>query len=187
MNRHHWTIPAFADLKQDVEFFVRANAMRRFLLNRKTARHGWVLNVRATTALDNMLSAIYQLKGRPTGKDIDPIGPVGIKSSCVGARWMRWEADTVYNDYWSKKPVKRRDVMHLGSLFDYNISYKLNAKTAAFIKELETRDRFTQHCIIRNKPWTEDEYNDWVEDIMRNRDWDDSMYELEREYIDETI
>ena len=185
--RNHWTIPAFEDLTFDAVFFARANAMRRFLLNRKTAKAGWVLNVRATTALDNMLSQIFQLKGRPTGKDINPLGPVGQKSTCVGARWMRWEADTVYKDYWSGKPKKRRDVMHLGTLFDCNITYELNAKTASFVEELKTKDRFTQHCIIRNAPWTFEEYCEWVEDIERNRRWDDALIEMKKNTTNETI
>lgn len=177
-----WTIPSFEELHQDVQFFVRANSLRRFLLTKKTAKAGWVLNVRDTTALDNMIAQPYKLVGKPTGKDIDPITPV-VKSTCVGARWMRWDAYTPRDRRWfgNGEIELKRDVMHVGTLFSYNICYQHNAKTVAFVNELKKRDRFTQHCIINNLVWNRETYDEWVYKIEQNRDWDAQMREMERE------
>ena len=176
-----WIIPSFEELHQDVQFFVRANALRRFLLTQKTAKAGWVLNVRDTTALDNMIAQPYKLVGKPTGKDIDPRFP-DSKSNFVGMSLMRWDAYTPRASGWfGKGEIElKRDVIYVGTLFSYNISYHHNAKTVAFVNELKNRDRFTQHCIINNLEWNRETYDEWVYKIEQDRDWDAQMREMER-------
>lgn len=152
-----WIIPEFFMLTKDVELFALAAKLERFKMNEKSGA-GWYINLRATTALDNMLISIQRLDGvRYKFKN----EPTATKNTSQGESWVR-KSNRNYNRYeWES------------TLFGYNVAYEHNGKTVAFAEKLSKCDRFTQHCILKGKPWTFEEYTEWKDKILDDRYWDE--------------
>lgn len=149
----NWIIPEFEDLSYDAKNFAEWNSIRsRFNVTKNNIKHGRVLNLRSTTALDNMLVETFNLIGQP------------FVDNDYG--WFVWNHKDEYKSVFDNIKIRQ---IHQGTLIGYNMSLKYNAKTVAFTEKMKNFDRFTQHCMIENKPWSYDEYVSWKSQIELDR------------------
>lgn len=160
----NWIIPEFKELTKDVELFAEWKRLhRRFGVTEKNIQAGWIVNIRETPMLDNMLSSAMCLTG--VGHKFKN-RPEYFESSSQGDSIM-WNT--------SHKGSYNKNREFQDTLIGYHHSLQLNGKTIAFIKKLENADRFTQHCILSNKEWCYDTWDNWMESIIDDRYLDDLM------------
>lgn len=138
--------------KEDVQLTVEFNRIKRFELKAKDLRAGRVLNVRATTQLDNMLVEVFDLRGRPW-VEVNKYKTPGLSTT----RCLK------YTHGPQRKFLDgKRDSIHVSTLVGYNRSFRYNTKTIVFFEKLKNASRFQQWCLLRNKPFTKDTYDDYI-------------------------
>ena len=179
---------------QDMSLVLAYNRIRKFEIKKaKDLKHGVVINVRETLALNNMLIEIVRLdaKAVKTGgsyrcmkfaraSSVFPASETIVdhfNRSCIYA--VHGIGQTLHKRGADKKVKSSRYA--LGGIYvdtllrNGNRVFKYNTKVRQFFELLQEYPRFQQHCILANVPYTHGEYNKFVTKMIED-EYIDKLY-----------
>ena len=155
---------------QDMDLVMAYNRIRKFEIKKKEdLKHGVYVNVRETIALCNIYCPIIRLDGRYK-QFRDDKNLIHIRASQLNDQY---DAYSVRRDgvKLKGKQAERHKLktagyvvggVYVATMIGYNRSFKYNTKVVQFLELLKTYPRFQQHCILNNKAYTRDNYNEFV-------------------------
>lgn len=159
---------------QDQELLAAYRRAQKFRIKDHTQlKHGWMINIRETGSLSNCLVEKFLIVGKPW-KDKD-------FPSETRKPWqveVSLEAEKKKCRYISQE---NKVLEYISTLCTHNHGYRHNSKVQQFVELLIRSDRFQQHCVLNNRPYTEEEFNHWRFSQHMQKDMDE--YFSSRDYI----
>lgn len=161
--------------KQDQELLAAFRRIQKFRIKRVSQlKHGWYYNIRCTMALPNAYTEKYLVTGTPR-RDKDYCSKPFPWIVAVAEKHERFKGNYIPQD----KPV----TTYADTLFSYNHAYKLNSKVEHFVELLIRADRFQQWCLLEDRPYTRDEFEDFrfqqLHEQEMNRLMDDAFMDVD--------
>lgn len=155
---------------QDMSLVEAYGRIRKFeAKNKEDLKHGMYINVRETIALDNIICPIIRLDGRYM-RDKTLKSLIHVRACEVGQKYDSYKVrkDGVELKGKQAEHHKLKTEAYVGggmfvdTMISYNRSFKYNTKVVQFFELLKTYPRFQQHCILNNKAYTRDNYDEFV-------------------------
>lgn len=152
--------------KQDMELVSAYRRIQKFRIKTPSQlAAGWIVNIRNTPALGNAYIEPMLLIGKPFYSDEPLFGKRSSydlkvnRKNCVARLYLKDELGQEF----------------VGTLIDYNQSYKYNSKVKHFCDLLLKADRFQQYCILKNKQYTQLNFDIWRTNMRMEKGCDDSF------------
>jgi len=164
--------------KQDQELLAAFRRIQKFRIKRiSQLKHGWHYNIRCTMALSNAFTEKFLVTGTPH-RDKDYCSKPFPWIATLAEKHERFKGNYVPQD----SPV----TIYADTLFHYNHAYKLNSKVEKFVEMLIRADRFQQWCLLEDRPYTRDEFEDFrlrqLQERVMNHCIDDAFVECAHRY-----
>lgn len=152
--------------KQDMELVRAYQRIQKFRIKTPSQlAAGWIVNIRNTQSLRNAMVEPMLLIGKPF-YSYEPL--FGKRSSFdLTVNRKHCDARLYLKDKFSQEFV--------GTLIDYNQSYKYNSKVKNFCDLLLKADRFQQYCILENNQYTQLNFDNWRTDMRMEKKYDGSF------------
>lgn len=158
---------------QDMDLVMAYNRIRKFEVKKKEdLKHGIYLNARETIAFRNIYCPIIRLNGRyMRGKTLKSL--IHVRASQIGETYDSYKV--VKDGVALKGKQAERHYfggegyvgggVHVDTMIWGNRSFRYNTKVVQFFELLKTYPRFQQHCILSNKAYTRENYDQFVSDV----------------------
>lgn len=168
---------------QDMSLVLAYNRIRKFEIKKKEdLKHGVYVNVRETIALRNIYCPVIRLDGRY------------MDDGCNG--WLIHIRASQLTDQYDTYSVTRNGVklkgkqaerhklktdgyvgggMYVDTMIRHNRSFKYNTKVVQFFELLKTYPLFQQHCILNNKAYTRENYDEFVNYVEDQKAQEDAF------------
>jgi hypothetical protein len=174
---------------QDIELVLAFNKVKKFMIkDPKDLKAGQLfINVRETLALDNIMVVPVWVDGKPIA--------VANADFNTGLRYPHARSvDNLKGKYrndlaiWAAGkgenyiPKTRKELKHCqggiyaGTLMRHNLCFRYNTKVKQFMEMLKRAPRFQQHCILKDVPYTRQEYSEFVSDMEMRKFYDHTVH-----------
>lgn len=158
---------------QDMDLVMAYNRIRKFEVKKKEdLKHGMYINVRETIALDNIICPIIRLDGRYM-RDKTLKSLIHVRACEVGQKYDSYKVRKDGVELKGKQAERHKlkteayvgGGMFVDTMIRGNRSFRYNTKVVQFFELLKTYPRFQQHCILSNKAYTRENYDQFVSDV----------------------
>lgn len=158
---------------QDMDLVMAYNRIRKFEVKKKEdLKHGMYLNARETIALRNIYCPIIRLDGRYM-RDKTLKSLIHVRACEVGQKYDSYKVRKDGVELKGKQAERHKlkteayvgGGMFVDTMIRGNRSFRYNTKVVQFFELLKTYPRFQQHCILNNKAYTRENYDQFVSDV----------------------
>lgn len=173
--------------QQDVDLVMAFNRVKKFLIKdpRDLKAGQLVINVRETLSLKDIMIALMWIDSKPfaAASKVGLFYPYARSVDKLEGKYKNemtlWRIGKGTN----YEPKSRKELKHcqggvfVGTLMEYNLCFHYNTKVKQFLEMFKKASRFQQHCIFKNKQYTLDNYNAFVDHLSDLEEYDKFCYE----------
>lgn len=179
----YWDFPEFTH--QDMDLVMAYLRVKKHRISKASdLKAGLIVNVRDTVMLNNCLVEVLMLKGyamKSDGRSTSSMRFHNVRTCCNKPSRLGGDSNSLWSvngPIVTKKQMKKAmGGAYVSSLICDWMTFHYNADVMQFIRKLEKADRFQQHCIIKNKAYTKDNYDAWIVSVESDREFDEFMAE----------